>query len=142
MSIRAVLKSVQEFIPKLITRFSSIQKDADFQDPSTNNTINLRESKDVAKARQNVKQSLYTIVDSYFTDIQNKDVKSIRDKNITISISKDQFEILINRFYTEIRPLCETFITEKKMSPTISKYVTIVLSGLLIEMSNDAENKN
>ena len=38
--------------------------------------------------------------------------------------------------------LCEAFITEKKMSFFICNYVTIVLSNLLIELSNEKDEKD
>ena len=41
MKIRSILRSVQEFIPKLISRFSSITKDADFLDPGQDTPIKL-----------------------------------------------------------------------------------------------------
>ena len=69
MKIRSVLKSVQEFIPKLIINFISIQKDLEFLDPSPNKSTVLRDTKDIAKARKNVKESLYIIIDTYFINI-------------------------------------------------------------------------
>lgn len=134
MKNRSILKSVQEFVPKLISRFSSISKDADFLDPGKNDPIKLRDSKDIAKARKNVKEALYIFIDTQYGQLQAQDIKSVRDNNKNIVITPDKFEILVSRIYTEIRPLCETFITEKKMSPSICKYVAIVLSGMLIEI--------
>lgn len=139
MKIRSVLKSVQEFIPKLISRFSSIGKDAEFLDPGKSEPVKLRDSKDIAKARKNVKEAVYILLDTNYAQLQATDIKLVRDNNKDIIITPEKFEILVTRIYTEIRPMCETFITEKKMSPSICKYVSIVLSGMLIEILNEQD---
>ena len=135
----SVLRSIKDSLPKLIKRMSSIVKDAVVIDVAGKEK-SLKDSKDIAKERKNVKETLYNIVDINFSNL-TKDVHTVKSENTQIVINPDEFESIMNRFYTEIRPFCECFITEKKMSPTISKFVTIVFAGLLIEHIYRYKNK-
>ena len=137
MKITSILKSVQSFLPKLISRFSSIIKNYQFMDPGKSEPIILKDSKDIATARKNVKEAFYIYIDTQYGQLQAIDIKFVIDNKKNIVITPAQFETLISRSFTEIRPAFETFLSEKKMSLSMSKYLSIVISGLLIEILNE-----
>lgn len=133
MRITPILKTVQDYVPKLISRFSSIAKNSNYQGPGKAEPAILSDSKDVAAARKSVKDAFYTFVDTQYSGLETTDIIPFQKSNSLITISPKEFDTLISKVYTEIRPIFETFLTEKKMSVSLSKLIPIVVSGLLIE---------
>lgn len=141
MKFTSILTSVRSLLPKIISRFQSIGKDTKFTESGSGKITILKDSKDIAKARKQVKDALYFNVDSFYSQLETDDVRSVSKNQKDITISSKSFEIFLTTFYTNIYPVFETFISEKKkMGPTMAKLTTIYLSGMLIDLHNNPDN--
>lgn len=133
--IQSALNSVKQFVPNLIRKFESLIKGKEIKEAGSGKSIKLTDSKIITKERKTIKDSLFNFIDSAKAELDN-DIHSVKSNHENIVISTDEFENFISEFKNEIMVTFEAFITEKKMGPTLAKYSTIVLSGLLIKKLN------
>lgn len=140
MKITSTLISVKNYIPLLIKKFESIVNGKKVLEAGSGKEIELIESKTIAKERKTVKESFYTFIDAQYSNLDN-DFHQVKSNNKDIVITPDEFEQIMANFRMEIAKTCETFVTEKKMAPSLTKYVTIALAGLLIENLNNKSEK-
>ena len=135
MKIISTLISEKQYVPILLRKFDSIIKGKVIQEAGSEKEINLVDSKIITKERKAVKDSFYNYIDAQFYNL-DKDIHSVKSNKQNIVISPDDFEVLISKFNSEISKIYDSFISEKKLGPSLNKYSTIVLVGLLINRLN------
>lgn len=133
--ITSTFNSVKEYVPLLMRKFNSIVKGKVIKKAGSGEEVTLSDSKVITKERKEVKDSFYNYIDVQYANLDH-DIHSVKSNKKSINIPPKEFEALVSKYHNELTTIFDDLVIEKRMGPSLSKYASIVLSGILIENLN------